>query len=58
MRIERIDEAHDIFESFDIVGIKKEGEAIVVVTPSFTFLIVDGEEFLDAAIDAMAVKKP
>ena len=51
MRVEIVDEARDEAESYPVLEIKREGDAIVVVTPSLTILLTDVGDFLTRAMD-------
>lgn len=57
MRLEAIDEARDQTFRWAVLSIKKEGDAIVIVTPSHTFFIEPADEFLEAAIDLYEAPK-
>ncbi len=53
MRVEVIDEARDQAETYPVLDIKREGDSIVIVTPSLTILLTDVEDFLTVATDLL-----
>ena len=53
MWVEIVDEARDKAEAYPVLDIKREGDAIVLVTPSLTILLTDVEDFLTQATDLL-----
>jgi hypothetical protein len=53
VRVEIVDEARDEAESYPVLSIKREGDAIVIVTPSLTILVTDADQVLTQAVDLL-----
>lgn len=53
MRIEIVDEARDEADAYPVLELKREREAIAIITPSLSIFIGPAEEFLEQAIDLL-----
>lgn len=51
MKLMIADEAHDSWESYDIIDIKREGPTLAIVSAPLTLIISDFDKFSETVID-------